>query len=134
MRSGDRLTWGEHAGCLARDWLGSWIIVVTGALLVGAGFALAVHRDSGADLPAVLGLAVSGAGLLEMSVVLMALRLSDRAASEAAVYDVESVRRAAAGIEDLRGELEQLRAELARLGVRLRALPGPPGADGDVRR
>lgn len=132
VRSGDRLTAGERATCLARDGLGSWIVVAAGAVLIAAGVALTLHRDRGADLPAVFALA--GVGLLELSVVLMTLRASDRAASEAAVYDVESVRRAAVAIEELRTDLEQLRVEQVRLGVRLRARPEPPGAEGDVRR
>jgi hypothetical protein len=79
--------------------------------------ALAIRRDAGSGEVARLSLVLSGLALLEVSVVLMATRRRERNSAEAALYDLDQSRRATAVAEDLRGEVERLHADLARLAA-----------------
>ena len=56
---------------------------------------------------------------MELLLVLMAARRADRTAAELARHELESIRRAAAGIDEVRGEVVQVREDVARLVARL---------------
>jgi hypothetical protein len=49
----------------------------------------------------------------------MAARRTDRIAGELALHELESIRRAAAGIHEVRDDVAELREDLARLVARL---------------
>jgi uncharacterized membrane protein len=119
VRSNDRLSRGERAADLARDGLGSWIFAAAGGVLVIVGIVMAVRWDEDVGLVPTLLVVLSGLALVELSLVLMAARRAARTAGEVALYDLESDRRAAAAVEELRDEVERLRGDLARLIARL---------------
>jgi uncharacterized membrane protein len=127
VRSNDGLGRGERAADLARDVLGSWTFAAAAAVLVCASVVTAVRRDQAADVAAILSVVLSGLVLVELSIVLMTARRTDEIAGEVALYNLESNRRAAAAVEDLRGEVERLRADLARLTARLQTSARPIG-------
>jgi hypothetical protein len=56
--------------------------------------------------------------------VLMAAGRADRIAGDVALHQLDSERRAAAGIGEVRDDVEQLRAEVARLTARLETANG----------
>lgn len=120
VRSGGRLSRGERAANLLRDGLGAWGFAAAAAGLAGAGIVVTLRRDGG-DPFAVLVAVMSGAALVELSVLLMAARRADRTAGEVALYDLSSARREAAAVQELREEVERLRTELAALTARLQA-------------
>jgi hypothetical protein len=70
---------------------------------------------------------LSGLVLVELSIGLMTARRTDEVAGEVALYDLESDRRSAAAVEDLRDEVERLRGDLARLTARLQTSARPVG-------
>jgi hypothetical protein len=119
VRSAGRLSPGERAANRARNGLGSWTFAGTTAVLIAVAAAVAVRSDDRAGPVAILGLALFGFAVVELSLVLMAARSADRAAAEVAVYDLEWDRRAAAVIDDVRDEVARLRADVARLTARL---------------
>jgi uncharacterized membrane protein len=131
VRSGSRLTFGERAADLLLRAAGSWAYLVTLALAIAVAAALVVRRDDSADAVALLSLALSGLALLEVSLVLMAARRAERTATEIALDHLDRSRRATAVAEDLRGEVQRLHAELARLAARTeRSGYRPPPAAG----
>jgi uncharacterized membrane protein len=119
VRSHDRLSVRERAADVARDVVGSWTFAVAASVLVAVGIVVAVRHDGQAGPVAVLGLVLSGLALVGLSAVLMAAGRADRIAGEVALHQLDSDRRAAAGIGEVRDEVEQLRAEVARLTARL---------------
>jgi len=119
VRSDELLSLGERAADRARDGLGSFTFAAGAAVLIGVTIVLAVRHDDRAGPVAVLGLALSGLTLVELSLLLMAARRADRTAAESALYELESDRRAAAGVGELRDEVERLRGDLARLAARM---------------
>jgi hypothetical protein len=120
VRSYDGLTRRERATDRARDLLGSWIAATVGAGLVGTGILLTVRRDA-AGMTVVL----SGLVVVSLSIVLMTSRRLDDTATEIALYHLESDRRAAVAIEELRDEVERLRGDLARLTARVQSSVRP---------
>jgi uncharacterized membrane protein len=119
LASGGRLSLGDRAADRARDALGSWTFVAVAAGLVGVGVVMAIRHDEGAGPVAVLGLALSGVAVLGLSLLLMAARRADRNAVRLALHDLESSRCEAATIDEIRGEVTRLHADLARLAARL---------------
>jgi len=115
----------DRAADLARDVLGSWTFAVVAAALVVASVVMSVRRDHAAGAASLLNVVVSGLVLLELSVVLMTARRSDEMAGEVALFELESDRRSAAAVEDLRDEVERLRGDLARLTARLQTSARP---------
>lgn len=140
VRSGARLRRGERAADLARDTLGSWPYVGVVAVLLMITAVLV--RRHGHHVEAVLDLVVSGLALVTASLVLMAMRRIDRAASEQALYALRMARRAEAVAEEILNEVDQVNAGLVRVAARIEALnvkcraaggDGPP-ASGRVPR
>lgn len=128
VRSDTQLSAGERTADRVRDALGSWPVLAAAVVLVGIG---AAGGHGQREWPATaLGLLLGGLALAESSLMLMAARRADRTASEAALHDLDSLRRAASGVHEVRDEVEQLRSELARLNVRLErsARPNRPTA------
>jgi uncharacterized membrane protein len=119
VRSDDELSVGERAADGVRDALGSWPVLVLAVTVVGVGICVAVsHGDRTAT---VLGLVLAGIAVVELLLVLMAARRADKVVGELALDELESIRRAAAGIHEVRDEVVQVRADLARLVARLNA-------------
>jgi hypothetical protein len=110
---------GETAADGVRDALGSWPFLAAAVALVGIGIDAAVVYDDRAGPAAALGLVLGGFVVVELSLVLMALRLADRMAGERALRELESMRRAAAGIHEVRDDVTALREDVARLVARL---------------
>ncbi|WP_192809453.1 DUF1003 domain-containing protein [Actinomadura rudentiformis] len=119
VRSGPRLRRGERAADLARDALGSWVCVGATIVLVAAAVVTAVQHDHRAGPAAVVALALSGLALVELPLVLMAVRRHDRTAGEQALFDLDNAHRAEAVTEELTQELERLHTEIARLAARV---------------
>jgi len=117
VRTGRRLGRGEHVADLLCRVAGSWtyLIVVTVAVLAGA--AAALHHDSGADGLARLGVGLASLALAQVSLLLMVARRAERIAGELALYDLDQARRATAIAEDLRGEMQRLHADVARIAA-----------------
>jgi hypothetical protein len=130
VRSGDRLSRGERFADLARDRLGSWNATTVGAVVLVAGIAMSVRRDR-ADTGTVLAVVLCGLVFMDLSLVLMVVRRADRTASELALYELESARRSAATIADLRDEVDALRVQVARLAARVQTSGEPDHAGGD---
>jgi uncharacterized membrane protein len=126
VRSHGRLSVRERAADTARDVVGSWTFAVAAGVLVAVGIAEAVRHDRQAGPVAVLGVVLSGLVLVGLSLVLMAARRADRIAGEVALHQLDSDRRAAAGIGEVRDEVEQLRGDLARLTARLETSASMP--------
>jgi uncharacterized membrane protein len=119
VRSRSRLPLRERAADMARDVVGSWTFVAAAGGLVAVGIVTAVRHDRQAGPVAVLGLVLSGLALVGVSLVLMAAGRADRITGEVALHQLDSDRRAAAGIDEVRDEVDQLRGEVARLTARL---------------
>jgi uncharacterized membrane protein len=120
VRSGARLRRGERAADLARDLLGSWPCV--GVVVVLVTITTTLVQRHGHHLGAVLALVVSGLALITVSLVLMAIRRIDRAASEQALYALGMARRAQAVTEEILTEVDQINAGLVRVAARIEAL------------
>lgn len=98
---------------LGRTCIGTLVIIVFAAVLT------AVRHDQRAGPVAVVALAVSALALVEVSVVLVALRRHDRDTGERALFDLDVARRAEAVAAEHPRELEGLRTEIARLAARV---------------
>jgi uncharacterized membrane protein len=110
---------GERAADGVRDALGSWPFLAVAVALVGVGIDAAVAHDDRAGPAAALGLVLGGLAVVELSLVLMAVRRADRTAGRRALRELESMRRAAAGIHEVRDDVAALREDVARLVARL---------------
>ena len=119
VRSDPELSVGERAVDGVRDALGSWPFLALAVALVGAGIGAALAHDGRAGPAVALGLILGGIAVVQLLLVLMAARRADRTAAELARNELESIRRAAAGIDDVRDEVVQVREDLARLIARL---------------
>jgi uncharacterized membrane protein len=117
VRTGSRLTPGERATDLIVRGAASWTWLALLATAITVAVVLAIRRDGGSGEVARLSLVLSGLALLEVSVVLMATRRRERNSAEAALYDLDQSRRATAVAEDLRGEVERLHTDLARIAA-----------------
>jgi uncharacterized membrane protein len=118
VRSDRGLSWAERAADRARDALGSWAFVAATAVVATVGVGVAVGRDGAGPVTA-LGLALSGAAVVELSLVLVAAARADRTAAEVALHDLESDRHTAATLDELRQEVARLGDDLAWLTARL---------------
>jgi uncharacterized membrane protein len=121
VRSDDELSMGERAADGVRDALGSWPFLAVAVALVGVGIDAAVAYDDRAGSAAALGLVLGGLAVVELSLVLMAVRRADRTAGEPALHELESTRRAAAGIHEVRDDVAALCEDVAWLVVRFDA-------------
>jgi uncharacterized membrane protein len=117
VRSGRRLTMAERTADLVARAAGTWsyLVVLAATIIVAA--SVAVWRDDRAGAVAVLSLVLSALALIEISLVLMAGRRTERNTGEAALYDLDQGRRATAVAEDLRAEVHRLHDDLARLAA-----------------
>ncbi len=122
VRSGRRLGGGDHAAELLVRVAGSWCFLAVVIIGTGAGAAVTVLRDSRAGPVALLGLVLSALALVEVSLVLVAIRRADRIACDVARYHLDQARRAGAVVDELRDEVQRLRTDLARVAAR----PAPP--------
>ena len=130
VRTGRRLSPGERSADVIVRVAGTWgYLLALLALIVAVG-ALAVARDQRTGAVALLSLVLSAVALIEVSLVLMAGRRAERNHTEAALYDLDQGRRATAVAEDLRGDVQRLHDELARIAARVErstvARPDPP--------
>ena len=117
VRTGRRLSAGERSADVVVRIAGTWsYLLMLTAVIVVAGV-LAVARDRQAGTVALLGLVLSAVALIEVSLVLMAGRRAERNTTEAALYDLDQGRRAAAVAEDVRGEVQRLYQEVARMAA-----------------
>lgn len=115
VRTGRRLSPGERSADVVLRVAGTWgYLLALVAAIVAAG-AVAIARDHRAGAVGLLGLVLSAIALIEVSLVLMAGRRAERNTTEAALYDLDQGRRATAVAEDLRGEVQRLHEELARI-------------------
>jgi hypothetical protein len=119
VRSGTRLSRRERAGDLVRDTLGSWSGIGVSAILLAGGTTLALHHDRAAGPVAAVGLILLAVALLAVQLVLMAAVRADRTAAEWALRELDTARRTAAALVELRREVDQVRTELARLAARV---------------
>ena len=97
VRTGRRLGPGERAADLVFRVAGAWIGVLGCVVLVVA-------------LPA-------RAAVVPLVLVLIAARRADRIAAELALYHLDQARRATAIAEDLRGEMQRLHTDVARIAA-----------------
>jgi hypothetical protein len=126
VRSYGELIRRDRAADLARDLLGTWTVAMAGVCLAVAGIVLTVRHH----LPAVT-VELAGLAVLALSVLLMTARRRDQITAEVALYELESDRRAAVAIEELRDEVERLRGDLARLTARLQIAARPLDGAGE---
>jgi hypothetical protein len=133
VRSDADLSTGERAVDRICDALGSWMVLAAAAVLVGAAIGASVAYDDRAGPAAVVGVVLGGLAVLQLVLVLMTTRRADRIAAELALYDLESIRRAAAGIHEIRDELAELRGDLAQLVARLDTSTPRGGDRGGLR-
>jgi len=117
VRSGRRLGPGERAADLLCRAVGSWAYLALLAGGISVGVAVALPRDTRAGAVALLGLGLSILALLEVSLVLMAARRAERTATDVALYHLDQGRRAAAAAEELRGDVQRLHADIARIAA-----------------
>ena len=120
VRSPERLPRRERAAGWIGGRIGSWTFVVLLAVLLAVGMVVAVRQDEVDGAVAVLGVVVSGLILLDLSILLMAIRRADRMAAELAVHHLEATGRTAAEMAELGGDMERLAVEVARLNARIR--------------
>jgi hypothetical protein len=111
VRTGVRLSPGEHAADLVSRATGSWTYLIVVAVAAMAG-ATAAARSGGL---AGLGAGLASLALVEVSLVLTAARRAERIAGELATYHLDQSRRATAVAEDLRAEMQRLHTDMARL-------------------
>jgi uncharacterized membrane protein len=123
--------WRDRAADRVGAWAGSWVFVAVAAGALLAGLWLAGRRGAGAL--AVLAAVVSGLVLLELSVVLMAVRRADRNAGELALDHLAATERTTAEIRELADRLERLTVELARLTAHSAALGSAAVLDAEHR-
>lgn len=121
VRSPDGLPRRDRAAAWIGDRIGSWTFVLVTAVLLEVGMVMAVRQDEVDGAIAVLGVVVSGLVLLDLSILLMAIRRADRTAEELAMHQLDETRRAAAEMAELRGQLDQMAVEIARVHARMRA-------------
>jgi uncharacterized membrane protein len=121
VRSPERLPRGERVAAWIGDRLGSWTFVVVMAVLLEIGMVAAVRQDEVDGAVAVLGVVVSGLVLLDLSILLMAIRRADRTAEELAMHHLEATGRTAAEMAELGERIERLAVEVAQLNARIRA-------------
>ena len=117
VRTGVRLRPGERAADRLFGVAGSWpfLIMITGVVVAGAAVALLPGRDAGTR--ALLAAGLSAVALVEVSLVLLGVRRAERIAVELALYHLDHARRAAAVAEDLREQIGQLHADIARIAA-----------------
>lgn len=118
------------AAVLIRDLVGNWVFLAVAGVLCVASL-MAARPDRRVVVVAILSVVLSGLAVVELSIVLMTARRTDEVAAEVALFDLESDRRAAAAVEDLRDEVERLRADLARLTARLQTTARPIDETGE---
>lgn len=94
-------------------------VVAAVAVLVVTGAVLAVRQDTAASAVAVLGLVLSGAAVVGVGIVLVAVSSSGRAAREQTQQNLGAARRAEAVAADLRNEVLRLQSDLGRLAARV---------------
>jgi uncharacterized membrane protein len=114
-----RLSVRERAADRARDIVGSWTFALAATVLVAVAIVVALRYDRQAGPVAVLGLVLSGLALVGLSLVLMAAGQAYRTAAEVAMHQLDYERRTAAGVAGVHDEVEQLRADVARVTARL---------------
>jgi len=117
VRTGRRLGAGERSADVVVRIAGTWSYLLTLTAVIVVAGVLAVARDRQAGAVALLGLVLSAVALIEVSLVLMAGRRAERNTTEAALYDLDQGRRAAAVAEDVRGEVQRLYQEVARMAA-----------------
>jgi hypothetical protein len=105
VRTGRRLRRGERAADRVLRVAGSWQFLTVTTVVVVAGLRLGWTTG------------VSVLALVEVSLMLVALRRADRIAVELALHHLDQARRAAAVAEDLREQMTQLHAEIARVAA-----------------
>ncbi|MFG1604930.1 hypothetical protein [Actinoplanes sp. NPDC049265] len=115
VRTGGRLRPGERAADRAGRVLGSGshLAAVTSVALLVAVTVLV--RDGRAPAVADLVAALCVLIVVELAAVLLAARRAERIAAELALFHLDQSRRAGAVAEELRAELQLLRADLARV-------------------
>jgi len=117
VRTGRRLGPAERAGDLLCRVAGSWAYLIMVTVVALAGVAAALQDDNRAGGLARLGVGLAALALVEVSVMLLAARRAERIATELALYDLDQARRLAAIAEDLRGEMQRLHADVARIAA-----------------
>jgi hypothetical protein len=117
VRTGRRLRPGERIADVFCRVAGPWAYLIMIAAGVLAGAAAALPHDSHAGGLTRLGVGLSALALVEVSLMLMAGRRAERIATELALYNLDQARRATAIAEDLRGEMERLHADVARIAA-----------------
>jgi hypothetical protein len=113
VRTGRRLGPGERAADVVGRIAGSWLYLTAVIVAVLVGVAIALPRGNLAGGLAALAALAS----VEVFLVLMAARRAERIAMELALYHLDQARRAAAIAEDLRGEMQRLHADVARIAA-----------------
>lgn len=110
VRTGRRLRRGEQATDLVCRIAGSWIYLIAVIVTVLVGVAAAQQHGS-------LAGGLAGLALVEVSLILVAARRAERIAMELALYNLDQARRTAAIAEELRGEMQRLHADIARIAA-----------------
>lgn len=114
VRTADQLTLGERAADGMRNGMGSWPFVFGSILFLAAW--MAYNRGSGFDpFPFILlNLVLSCLAAMQGAILLIAAKRSDQIAAELAVHDYETNTRALEDIQQIRAELQALRAVIDR--------------------
>jgi hypothetical protein len=116
VRTGGRLRQGERVTERLVQVLGSVTLPTTATVATLAAVAvLTRHNDAGAVADLIAGLSVLI--VVELAVVLLAARRAERIAAELALFHLEQSRRAGAVAEELRDELQMLRADVGRVAA-----------------
>ncbi|WP_045875153.1 hypothetical protein [Pseudofrankia sp. DC12] len=126
VRSGRQLPVRERVSDRLCRAAGSWgyATFLTGGIAVAT--ALPVLHDGRAGPVAIAGLMLASLALLEVWLVLMVARRAERIAADVALHDLAQARRAGAAAEEMRGEIQHLRSDLARLAANLeRSISAP---------
>jgi hypothetical protein len=103
VRTGRRLSPGERAADLVCRVAGSGTYQLTTAVVA----AVLLLRPAGAGLVCVV--------VVQVTVLLVAARRAERIATDLALFHLDQSRRATAVAEDLRAELQSMRADVARI-------------------